>query len=74
MVKGAWVSTQCYATFGIPQFDSGRVIDKMLFNIKKFHKLLEYILLVGNIMNSGSPRQKAVGFDISFLKKVSRLI
>ena len=41
---------------------------------KKFRKLLEYILLVGNIMNSGSPRQKAVGFDISFLKKVSRLI
>lgn len=41
---------------------------------KKFRKLLEYILLVGNIMNSGSPRQKAVGFEISFLKKVSRLI
>ena len=41
---------------------------------EKFRKLLEYILLVGNIMNSGSPRQKAVGFEISFLKKVSRLI
>ena len=35
-----------------------------------FRKLLEYILLVGNIMNSGSCKAKAVGFDLSYLPKV----
>ena len=39
---------------------------------KKFHKLLEYILLIGNIMNSGSCKAKAVGFDIRDLPKVSQ--
>ena len=37
---------------------------------KKFSKLLEYILMIGNIMNSGSYNAKAVGFDISYLTKV----
>ena len=35
-----------------------------------FSKLLEYILMIGNIMNSGSYNAKAVGFDISYLTKV----
>ena len=36
----------------------------------KFSKILEYILMIGNIMNSGSYNAKAVGFDISYLTKV----
>ena len=37
---------------------------------KKFSKLLEYILMIGNIMNFGSYNAKAVGFDISYVTKV----
>ena len=38
---------------------------------KKFAKLLELILLIGNIMNTGSKNAQAVGFDISYLPKVN---
>jgi hypothetical protein len=37
---------------------------------KSFHKLLELILLIGNVMNSGSKNGESVGFEISFLPKV----
>ena len=37
---------------------------------KSFHKLLELILLIGNVMNSGSKNAESVGFEISFLPKV----
>ena len=37
----------------------------------KFARLLELILLVGNIMNSGSRLEQCVGFDISHLPKLS---
>lgn len=38
---------------------------------KKFAKLLELVLLVGNYLNSGTKNAQAVGFEISYLPKVS---
>merc|ERR550519_154791 len=38
---------------------------------RKFAKLLEIILLIGNIMNTGSRNEMSVGFDISYLPKLS---
>jgi len=38
---------------------------------KKFAKVLELVLLMGNIMNSGSRNGQAVGFQISYLTKLS---
>ena len=40
---------------------------------KKFAKILELILLIGNIMNTGTKNAQSVGFDISYLPKVSFL-
>ena len=37
----------------------------------KFGKILELILLMGNIMNTGSRNEQSVGFDISYLPKLS---
>jgi diaphanous 2 len=37
---------------------------------KKFAKILELILLIGNIMNTGTKNAQSVGFDISYLPKV----
>ena len=37
---------------------------------KKFAKILELILLIGNIMNAGTKNAQSVGFDISYLPKV----
>lgn len=39
-------------------------------NSKKFARILELILLLGNYMNSGSRNGQAFGFEISFLTKV----
>lgn len=38
---------------------------------RKLAKILEIILLIGNIMNTGSKNAQAVGFDISYLPKLS---
>ena len=38
---------------------------------KKFARVLEIILLIGNIMNTGSRNEQSVGFDISYLPKLS---
>lgn len=38
---------------------------------KKFAKVLELILLMGNYMNSGTRNGGAFGFEISFLPKAS---
>ena len=38
---------------------------------KKFAKILELILLIGNIMNTGSKNAQSVGFDISYLPKLN---
>lgn len=37
---------------------------------KKFSRILELILLMGNYMNSGSKNGQAFGFEMSFLTKV----
>lgn len=37
---------------------------------KKFSKILELVLLLGNYMNSGTRNAQAFGFEISFLTKV----
>ena len=37
----------------------------------KFRRILELILLIGNIMNTGSRLEQCVGFDISYLPKLS---
>lgn len=37
---------------------------------KKFAKLLELVLLVGNYLNAGTKNAQAVGFEISYLPKV----
>ncbi|XP_064482051.1 protein diaphanous-like isoform X2 [Ornithodoros turicata] len=38
---------------------------------KQFARLLELILLLGNYMNTGSRNAQSIGFDISFLPKLS---
>ncbi len=40
---------------------------------RKFAKILEIILLIGNIMNTGSKNAQSVGFDMSYLPKVRLL-
>ncbi|XP_036140076.1 protein diaphanous isoform X2 [Monomorium pharaonis] len=40
-------------------------------NSKKFARILELILLLGNYMNSGSKNGQAFGFEISFLTKLT---
>lgn len=40
-------------------------------NSTKFSKLLELILLMGNFLNAGSRNAQSVGFEISFLPKLS---
>ena len=37
----------------------------------KFARVLEIILLIGNIMNTGSRNEQSLGFDISYLPKLS---
>ena len=37
---------------------------------KKFARMLELILLMGNYMNTGSQNAQAVGFEISYIAKV----
>ena len=39
---------------------------------KKFHKVLQLVLLFGNVMNSGTKLGEGLGFDISFLPKLSQ--
>lgn len=38
---------------------------------KKFAKVLELVLLVGNYLNSGTKNAQAVGFEMSYLPKVT---
>nr|ALX18034.1 diaphanous-related formin [Lymnaea stagnalis]ALX18035.1 diaphanous-related formin [Lymnaea stagnalis] len=39
-------------------------------NSRRFAKLLELLLLMGNYLNSGSRNAQSIGFDISFLTKL----
>ena len=42
-----------------------------LMSSKKFQKLLEIILMVGNYLNTGSRNAQSLGFDLNYLTKVS---
>jgi len=37
----------------------------------KFSRMLELILMMGNYLNSGSRNAQSIGFEISYLSKVS---
>lgn len=41
-----------------------------IINSKKLDKIMAYLLLFGNVLNSGSERGKAYGFEMSFLTKL----
>ncbi|KAJ8028208.1 Protein diaphanous-like 3 [Holothuria leucospilota] len=41
-----------------------------LRNGKKFHRILELILLFGNYMNAGSRNERSLGFDLEYLTKL----
>lgn len=54
-----------------PGIVAGTEACKEVKQSKKFRKLLELILLIGNYMNSGSKNGQAFAFEISFLPKLS---
>uniref|UniRef100_A0A182MPH3 Diaphanous n=1 Tax=Anopheles culicifacies TaxID=139723 RepID=A0A182MPH3_9DIPT len=54
-----------------PDIVAGTAACEEVKNSKKFAKVLELILLVGNYMNSGSKKELAFGFEMSFLPKLS---
>merc|ERR1719412_237991 len=54
-----------------PHIVSATAACKEVKESKKFAKILELILLIGNIMNTGSKNAQSVGFDISYLPKLN---
>ncbi|XP_017082400.1 protein diaphanous [Drosophila eugracilis] len=54
-----------------PDIVAGTAACEEVRNSKKFSKILELILLLGNYMNSGSKNEAAFGFEISYLTKLS---
>ncbi|KFB49099.1 diaphanous [Anopheles sinensis] len=54
-----------------PDIVAGTAACEEVKSSKKFAKVLELILLLGNYMNSGSKKDLAFGFEISFLPKLS---
>ncbi|XP_055641138.1 protein diaphanous [Toxorhynchites rutilus septentrionalis] len=54
-----------------PDIVAGTAACEEVRSSKKFAKVLELILLLGNYMNSGSKKEAAFGFEISFLPKLS---
>ena len=59
-----------YCTQRLP-FESFIIDDLQVRRSQKFGKILELILLMGNIMNTGSRNEQSLGFDISYLPKLS---
>lgn len=53
-----------------PDIVAGTAACEEVKGSKKFAKILELILLLGNYMNSGSKNGQAFGFEINFLTKV----
>lgn len=53
-----------------PDIVAGTAACEEVKRSKKFARILELILLLGNYMNSGSKNGQAFGFEISFLTKV----
>ncbi|XP_034951214.1 protein diaphanous isoform X2 [Chelonus insularis] len=54
-----------------PDIVAGTAACEEVKNSKKFARILELILLLGNYMNSGSRNGQAFGFEISFLAKLT---
>uniref|UniRef100_A0A182PKU2 Diaphanous n=1 Tax=Anopheles epiroticus TaxID=199890 RepID=A0A182PKU2_9DIPT len=54
-----------------PDIVAGTAACEEVKKSKKFAKVLELILLLGNYMNSGSKKDPAFGFEMSFLPKLS---
>lgn len=54
-----------------PDIVAGTAACEEVRNSKKFSKILELILLMGNYMNSGSKNESAFGFEISYLTKLT---
>ncbi|XP_040164225.1 protein diaphanous [Anopheles arabiensis] len=54
-----------------PDIVAGTAACEEVKTSKKFAKVLELILLLGNYMNSGSKKDPAYGFEMSFLPKLS---
>uniref|UniRef100_A0A2M4BBJ2 Putative rhoa gtpase effector dia/diaphanous n=1 Tax=Anopheles marajoara TaxID=58244 RepID=A0A2M4BBJ2_9DIPT len=54
-----------------PDIVAGTAACEEVKSSKRFAKVLELILLLGNYMNSGSKKEAAFGFEISFLPKLS---
>lgn len=54
-----------------PDIVAGTAACEEVLNSKKFSKILELILLMGNYMNSGSKNDPAYGFEISYLTKLT---
>lgn len=54
-----------------PDIVAGTAACEEIRSSKKFAKILELVLLVGNYMNSGSKNGMAFGFEMSFLTKLS---
>ncbi|ESO99100.1 hypothetical protein LOTGIDRAFT_142208 [Lottia gigantea] len=53
-----------------PDLVAGTEACDQVIKSKKFAKLMELILLVGNYLNAGSRNAQTVGFDVSFLTKL----
>lgn len=53
-----------------PDIVAGTAACEEVRNSKKFAKVLELILLMGNYLNSGSKSEAAYGFDMSYLAKL----
>ncbi|XP_076178549.1 diaphanous related formin 1 [Ptiloglossa arizonensis] len=54
-----------------PDIVAGTAACEEVKGSKKFAKILELILLLGNYMNSGSKNAQAFGFEINFLTKLT---
>lgn len=54
-----------------PDIVAGTAACEEVRNSKKFSKILELILLMGNYMNAGSKNESAFGFEISYLTKLT---
>lgn len=54
-----------------PDIVAGTAACEEILNSKKFSRILELVLMMGNYMNSGSKNDPAYGFEISYLTKLS---
>lgn len=54
-----------------PDIVAGTAACEEVRSSKKFAKILELILLLGNYMNSGTKNEQAFGFEFSYLTKLS---